>query len=61
MKDNNFKGVTTLELEKLKSVFTFGDPPFGVALESGRELGPVSHYEEGDEPRTTLKKFGFVE
>jgi hypothetical protein len=61
MKDNNFKGVTTLDLQKLKSVFTFGDPPFGVALESGRELGPVSHYEEGDEPRTTLKKFGFVE
>jgi hypothetical protein len=61
MKDNNFKGVTTLDLAKLKSVFTFGDPPFGVALEGGRELGPVSHYEEGDEPRTTLKKLGFVE
>jgi len=61
MKDNNFKGVTTLDVAKLKAVFTFGDPPFGVALESGRELGPVSHFEEGDEPRTTLKKFGFVE
>jgi uncharacterized membrane protein YphA (DoxX/SURF4 family) len=61
MTDNNFKGVVTLEVEKLKSVFTFGDPPFGVALEGGRELGPVSHYEEGDEPRTTLKKYGFVE
>jgi len=61
MKDNNFKGVTTTDLAKLKSVFTFGDPPFGVALEGGRELGPVSHYEEGDEPRTTLKKLGFVD
>jgi hypothetical protein len=61
MKDNNFKGVTTLDLEKLKTVFPFGDAPYGVALENGRELGPVSHYEEGDEPRVTLKQFGFVE
>jgi uncharacterized membrane protein YphA (DoxX/SURF4 family) len=61
MKDNNFKGLVTKDLQKLKSVFPFGDPPYGVALENGRQIGVVSHYEEDDEPRTTLKKLGFVE
>ena len=61
MTDNNFKGVVTRDLDKLKAAFPYLETPFGVALEGGRELGPVSQYEVGDEPRTTLKKFGFVE
>jgi uncharacterized membrane protein YphA (DoxX/SURF4 family) len=61
MKDNNFKGVVTLDLEKLKAVLPFPGWPYGVALENGREIGPVAHFEEGDEPRTTLKQLGFVE
>ncbi len=61
MKDNNFKGVITKDFEKLKAVFPFGNPPYGVILERGRQTGVVSHYEEDDEPRTTLKKAGFVD
>ncbi len=60
MKDNNFKGVTSNDAKKLRDVFP-GDTPYGVALENGRSIGMVLHYEENDEPRPTLKKLGFVE
>jgi hypothetical protein len=64
MNDNKLTGVFTLELQKLKSVFPFGDPPFGVALENGREIGPVQSYDDedtGTEPAATLRKLGFIE
>lgn len=64
MKDNNFKGVTApspQDFQKLKAIFTYVNTPFGVALENGREIGAVATYESGDEPRTTLRKYGFVE
>jgi hypothetical protein len=60
MSDNKFNGVTTNEAKKLKDVFP-GDTPYGVALENGRSIGMVLHYEENDEPRPTLKKLGFIE
>lgn len=58
--DTGFKAVTSLDLEKLKKVFPFGDPPYGVALENGREKGPVAHF-EGSEPADTLRRLGFIE
>ena len=58
---DGFKGVTSPDLVKLKAVFPFGDPSYAVALENGRSIGIVSHYEENDEPRPTLKKLGFIE
>jgi uncharacterized membrane protein YphA (DoxX/SURF4 family) len=57
---DGFKGVTTPDLAKLKAVFP-GDTPYAVALENGRSIGMVTHYEENDEPRPTLKKLGFIE
>jgi uncharacterized membrane protein YphA (DoxX/SURF4 family) len=60
IKDTGMKMVTSLDLEPLKKIFPFGDPPFGVLLENGRERGPVPHY-EGSEPVDTLRKFGFIE
>jgi uncharacterized membrane protein YphA (DoxX/SURF4 family) len=59
--DTGFKAVTSLDLEPLKKVFPFGDPPYGVVLENGREKGPVAHYEEGAEPAETLRKLGVIE
>jgi uncharacterized membrane protein YphA (DoxX/SURF4 family) len=63
--DNKFKAVTSNDLEKLKAVFPFpGDPPYGVALENGREKGPVAKYDDDDpatEPAATLRQLGFVE
>jgi len=59
--DTGFKMLTSLELDKLKKVFPFGDPPYGVALQDGREQGPVSRYEEGSEPADTLRKLGLID
>lgn len=61
--DTGLKMQTSLDLEELKKIFPFGDPPYGVALVDGREIGPVSHFDEGTgpEPRNTLRKLGFVE
>jgi len=62
--DTGLKAVTSTDWKKLKETFTFGDPPFGVVLENGRERGPVSHYDDedtGTEPAATLKQYGLVE
>jgi uncharacterized membrane protein YphA (DoxX/SURF4 family) len=52
--------LTSLDVAKMKAVFPFGDPPYGVALDNGREKGPVAHYEDA-EPAETLRKLGFIE
>ncbi len=61
--DTGLKMQTSLDLDELKKIFPFGDPPYGVALVDGREIGPVSHFDEGTgpEPGNTLRKLGFVE
>jgi uncharacterized membrane protein YphA (DoxX/SURF4 family) len=58
--DTGLKAVTSLDLDLLKKTFPFGDPPYGVALNNGHEIGPVPHYEEGNEPADTLRKLGFI-
>jgi uncharacterized membrane protein YphA (DoxX/SURF4 family) len=60
LRETGLKAQTSLDLDPLKKVFPFGDPPYGIALERGREIGPVPHYEEGNEPADTLRKFGFI-
>lgn len=62
--DTKFKAVITSDLAKLKAVFPFGDPPYGVALEGGREIGPVQHFDDedtGTEPAATLKQLGYAD
>lgn len=64
MRDTHFDAKNSSDFEMLKKLFPFGDPPYGVALENGRELGPVSHFDDSDsgaEPRESLKKLGFIE
>ena len=58
--DTGFKAKTSLDLDLLKKAFPFGDPPYGVMLENGRERAPVPHYDE-PEPSDTLKKLGIIE
>ena len=58
--DTGLNMKTSLDLEPLKKIFPFGDPPYGVALDNGREQGPVAHY-EGSEPVDSLKKLGLIE
>lgn len=58
--DTGLKAKTSLDLQLLKKTFPFGDPPYGVLLENGRERAPVPHYDE-PEPADTLKKLGLIE
>jgi uncharacterized membrane protein YphA (DoxX/SURF4 family) len=58
--DTGLKAVTSAQITELKKIFPFGDPPFGVAIERGREIGPVSHY-HGTEPADSLRKLGYIE
>jgi uncharacterized membrane protein YphA (DoxX/SURF4 family) len=59
--DTGLKAGTSLELAKLKQAFPFkNDPPYGVALENGREKGAVARY-EGAEPEATLRKLGMIQ
>ncbi|MGA3188251.1 MAG: DoxX family protein [Bryobacteraceae bacterium] len=58
--DTGFKAKTSLDLTTLKQTFPFGDPPYGVYIENGREQAPVPHYDE-PEPSETLKKLGLIE
>jgi uncharacterized membrane protein YphA (DoxX/SURF4 family) len=64
MSDNKLNGITSLDYQKLKAAFPFADPPYGVAIENGREVGPVAHYDDEDngaEPAATLKKLGYID
>jgi uncharacterized membrane protein YphA (DoxX/SURF4 family) len=59
MQTTGLKGVVSTDLDLLKKLFPFGDPPAGVALENGREKAALTQF-EGDEPAATLKKLGFA-
>jgi len=61
LSDTGLKAKTSLDLDLLKKVFPLpSDPPYGVAIEGGREKGPVAHF-EGAEPADSLRKLGFIE
>lgn len=57
--DTGLKAKTSLDLDLLKKTFPFGDPPYGVLIENGRERAPVPHYDD-PEPSDTLKKLGLI-
>jgi len=58
--DTGLKAVTTLDTKKLRDVFTFVDPPYGVALENGRPKAVVSTFDDS-EPARTLRSIGYVQ
>ncbi len=60
LNDTHFKSGVSNDLEPLKKVFPFRDPPYGVVIENGRQKGVVSRFED-DEPTATLKKLGAIE
>jgi hypothetical protein len=61
LKDNKWNAKTSLEWQKLKAVFPYENPPYGVVLEDGRQVGTVSLFEENGEPGVTLRKLGAIE
>ena len=40
-------------------MFPFGDPPYGVAIENGRQKESFPHF-EGNDPAAGLEKIGFI-
>jgi uncharacterized membrane protein YphA (DoxX/SURF4 family) len=58
--ETKLRAVLSLEAEKLKAVFPFGDPPYGVALENGHQV-KVFPFFDGDEPANGLRSIGFIE
>ncbi len=48
------------DVAKLREVFRFGDPPFAVALQDGRQAAALTVF-EGDQPAATLRRLGFIE
>lgn len=60
LKDTGLKAELTTDHDLLKKTFPFGDAPFAVALENGRQKQSFIHF-EGNEPKESLKKLGFVE
>lgn len=60
LEDSGLNVPISSDAEKLRATFTFGDPPYAVALEDGRQIAALSMF-EGDEPKATLTRIGLVE
>ena len=60
LKETGLNARLTTDHDKLKQAFPFGNAPFGVAVEDGRQKQSFIGFENG-EPEAGLKKLGFVE
>ncbi|MCC6340574.1 MAG: DoxX family protein [Bryobacterales bacterium] len=60
MRDTKLKAGNSTDLALLKKTFPFGDPPYGVLLENGRQKAALPIF-DGKEPEQTLRKLGFIE
>ena len=58
--DTGLSAGTSNDLQLLRGIFQFVDPPYGVALERGRQKAAIASFEES-EPAATLRRIGFVE
>lgn len=58
--DTGLKAGTSLDSKLLRQTFKFVDPPYGVALQDGRQKAVVANFEES-EPAKTLSGIGFVQ
>ncbi len=59
--DTKLKAGTSLETAKLRKVFQFADPPYGVALENGRQVAAFSQAQfNAPSPKPDLEKLGFA-
>jgi uncharacterized membrane protein YphA (DoxX/SURF4 family) len=58
--DTGLKAVTTFDVKKLRDVFQFVDPPYGVALDNGQPKAVVATFDDS-EPARTLRSIGYVQ
>lgn len=59
LRDTGLKAGVSPDAAKLREVFKFGDPPYAVALEHGRQVQAFAVFDE-KEPLEGLKRLGFV-
>jgi uncharacterized membrane protein YphA (DoxX/SURF4 family) len=57
--ETKLNAVITSDFDTLKDTFGYKAYPFAVAIEHGREKGPLTRFED-DEPASTLRSFGFI-
>jgi hypothetical protein len=60
LRDTGLLAIVAKDPKALREVFSFTDPPYGVALDRGRQVAALPFFDE-NEPLTTLRKFGWVE
>lgn len=60
LQETGLKAELSSDADKLKEAFPFGDPPFGVAVENGRQKQSFITF-EGDQPEAGLRALGFIE
>lgn len=58
--DTGLKAALSTDAAKLRQSFSFGDPPYAVALENGRQILAITVF-EGEPLRAALKRAGFIE
>ena len=58
--DTGLQAGTSNDLQKLRDVFKFVDPPYGVALVFGHQKAVISNFDDS-EPAKTLSGIGFVQ
>lgn len=59
LENSGLKAPLSMDSEKLRKVWKFSDPPYGVVLENGHQLAILTIF-EGDDPHAILAKLGFV-
>lgn len=60
LKETGLTARLSSDLQKLKAAFPFGDAPFGVAVENGRQKQTFIVF-EGNEPEASLRKLGYIQ
>ncbi len=60
LNDTGLQAALTYDFDALSQVFRFGDPPYGVLLENGRQVATIIGFDD-PEPGQTLRRMGFVE
>jgi len=60
LKDTGLKAPACNEPKPLRAVFSFTDPPYGVALEHGRQVKAFPVFDE-TEPQAALRAMGWME
>lgn len=59
LSDTGLRALVTEDVELLRKTFTFTDPPYGVALENGRQQAAFIVFDE-KEPEASLKAMGWI-